>query len=53
MVGECPLACQCVVTEDMQVCPLMKFSESVRPNPGQRPQTDTTPEPEWIQRPMG
>ena len=26
MVGECRLACQCVVKEDMHVRPLMKFS---------------------------
>jgi len=40
-----------VVTEGMHVRPLMKFSESGRPYPGQRSETDITPEPEWIQRP--
>ena len=50
-LGEFRLACQCLVNEDMHVRVLMKFSESGRPDPGQRPENEITPAPEWIQTP--
>ena len=50
-LGEFRLACQCLVNEDMHVRVLMKFSESGRPDPGQRPENELTPPPDWIQTP--
>jgi len=50
-LGEFRLACQCLVNEDMHVRVLMKFSESRRPGPGQRPENELTHAPEWIQTP--
>ena len=50
-LGEFRLACQCLVNDDMHVSPLMKFSESGRPDAGQRPEAEITPRPEWTQLP--
>ena len=49
--GDFRLACQSLVNEDMHVRVLMKFSESGRPDPGQRPENELTPDPEWRQMP--
>jgi ferredoxin len=48
-LGDFRLACQSLVNEDMHVRVLMKFSESGRPDPGQRPEDEITPSPEWIE----
>ena len=50
-LGKFRLACQCLVNEDMHVRVLMKYSESGRPDPGQRPENELTPLPAWIQKP--
>ena len=51
-LGNFRLSCQCLVTHDMHVKPLLRFSEAVdMDDPGPPPEEEITPEPVWVDRP--
>jgi len=50
-LGDFRLSCQCSVTEDMAVRPLLRWSTSGLDDPGPELEPDITPEPEWIATP--
>ena len=47
-LGNFRLACQCLVTHDMHVEPLLRLSTSGLEDSGPTPEPNITPEPEWI-----
>jgi len=47
-LGNFRLSCQCEVTHDMTVRPLLRFSTSGLEDPGPPPEEHITPEPEWL-----
>jgi ferredoxin len=47
VLGQFRLSCQCLVTHDMRVQPLMRLSTSGLDDAGPRPEEHITPEPEW------
>jgi ferredoxin len=50
-LGQYRLSCQCLVSQDMTVRPLMRLSSSGLDDAGPVPADDVTPDPEWIDRP--
>ena len=51
VLGEFRLSCQCLVTHDMHVKPLLRLSTSGLDDAGPEPEDHITPEPEWIEAP--
>ncbi len=49
--GDFRLSCQCQVTEDMAVRPLLRWSTSGLDDPGPELEPGITPDPEWIVMP--
>ncbi|GAC1353474.1 MAG: 2Fe-2S iron-sulfur cluster-binding protein [Herpetosiphon sp.] len=47
LFGQARLACQCLVDHDMSVKVLMTQSSENLPDPGPKPESFLTPEPEW------
>lgn len=51
VMGQFRLSCQCLVTHDMAVHPLMRLSTSGLDDSGPHPESTITPEPEWTTKP--
>jgi ferredoxin len=49
LLGQVRLSCQILCDHDMIVRPLMTLSSSGLPDPGPEPQTEITPNPEWVE----
>lgn len=49
IVGEFRLSCQVLVTTDMTVEPAMRVSTTDFDEPGDTPETEITPEAEWVE----
>lgn len=47
-LGEFRLSCQCKMTHDMHVKPLMTLDNTEMDDPGPRPEEEITPEPVWV-----
>jgi ferredoxin len=53
LLGEVRLSCQAVCDHDVKVRPLMTVTSTGLDGPGNKPQPNITPEPEWIEKPAG
>lgn len=50
ILGEFRLSCQVPVTDDMSVEPAMRVATTDFDEPGDTPETEITPEPEWVEK---
>jgi ferredoxin len=51
LLGQVRLSCQAVVDHDVTVRPLMTVSSTGLDSPGNKPEPEITPPPEWIDKP--
>ncbi len=51
LLGEFRLSCQAVCDHDMSVRPLMTVTSTGLDGPGNKPEPNITPVPEWIEKP--
>lgn len=51
ILGEFRLSCQVPVSDNMNVEPAMRVSTTEFDEPGDTPETEITPEPEWVEKP--
>lgn len=51
LLGEARLSCQAVVDHDVKVRPLMTMDSTGAVSPGRKPETEITPDPEWVNKP--
>ncbi len=52
LLGQARLSCQAVCDHDMTVRPLMTVTASGLDGPGNKPEDEITPEPEWVDKPI-
>jgi ferredoxin len=52
LLGQVRLSCQAVCDHDMTVRPLMTVTSSGLDGPGNKPEAEITPEPEWVDKPV-
>ena len=53
LLGEVRLSCQAVCDHDIKVRPLMTVTSTGLDGPGNKPEPNITPEPEWVDKPAG
>ncbi len=51
LLGEVRLSCQALCDHDMKVRPLMTVTSMELDGPGNKPEPNITPEPEWTEKP--
>jgi ferredoxin len=51
LLGQVRLSCQAVCGHDMKVRPLMTVASTGLDGPGNKPQPQITPEPQWVAKP--
>ena len=51
LLGEVRLSCQAVCDHDMKVRPLMTVTSTGLDGPGNKPEPEITPPPEWVEKP--
>ena len=51
LLGEVRLSCQAVCDHDMKVRPLMTVTSTGLDGPGNKPESEITPPPEWVEKP--
>ena len=51
LLGQVRLSCQAVCDHDMKVRPLMTVASTGLDGPGNKPQPQITPEPQWVAKP--
>ena len=51
LLGHVRLSCQAVCDHDVKVRPLMTVTSTGLDGPGNRPEPEITPPPEWIEKP--
>ena len=52
LLGQLRLSCQAVCDHDMKVWILMTVTSTGLDSPGPKPEAETTPPPEWIEKPI-
>ncbi len=53
LLGQVRLSCQAVCDHDIKVRPLMTVTSTGLDGPGNKPEPNITPEPEWVDKPAG
>jgi ferredoxin len=51
LLGQVRLSCQAVCDHDMKVRPLMTVTSTGLDGPGNKPESEITPEPQWVAKP--
>ncbi|MGI8651104.1 MAG: 2Fe-2S iron-sulfur cluster-binding protein [Rubrobacter sp.] len=52
LLGRARLSCQAVCDHEMKVRVLLTVTSSGLDDPGKKPESEITPEPEWVDRPV-